>query len=255
MRIGILADVHANLQALEAALGWLDGQGVDETVCLGDVVGYGGDPEICLELVRARCAVTVRGNHDHAVYDPAVRRHFNDHAVRAVERHAEMLGPEEHDWLASLPAVASRSRVGLGHASFADPEGYPYVTDSRRAAIEFPALPQPVGFIGHTHVPAIFRAAPDGAVERVVPARPEAVPTRGASAVSTRLEGPARYLVNPGSVGQPRDRDPRAACAVFDVSEGIFTLARIAYDLGGAQGAILERGLPAFEADRLTHGM
>ena len=255
MRIGILADVHANLQALEPSLVWIDGQGVDEIACLGDVVGYGGDPERCIELVRTRCTVTVRGNHDHAVFEPSLRSEFNDHARRAVERHAEILSPEESDWLASLPALASRDGVALGHAGFAHPELYPYVTTPSRARTELMAMEGRVGFIGHTHVPAIFRAAPDGTVERVAPAGAEETTEEGHGIVRVRLEGPWRYLVNPGSVGQPRDRDPRAACAIFDTAADLLTLARIRYDIPTAQEAIVERGLPTFEASRLALGM
>lgn len=255
MRIGILADVHANLQALEPSLAWLDGQDVDEIVCLGDVVGYGGDPERCIELVRTRCSITVRGNHDHAVFEPALRSEFNDHARLAVERHAEILSQEERDWLASLPAVASRDQVALGHAGFANPERYPYVTDPVRAAVELGAMPGSVGFIGHTHVSAIFRASSDGSVERAAPARGEERREDGLGETRVRLESSWRYLVNPGSVGQPRDRDPRAACAVFDTGASVLTLARIRYDIPAAQEAIVERGLPAFEASRLALGM
>ncbi len=255
MRIGILADVHANLEALEPVLAWLDGQDVQEIVCLGDVVGYGGDPERCIEIVRARCSVTVRGNHDHAVFEPALRREFNDHARRAVERHAEILGAEDRDWLASLPPVASRDSLALGHAGFADPERYPYVTDPARAAVELAAMSGAVGFIGHTHVPAIFRASADGAVEWVRVTHGKERNRHDMGEVRVRLGGPERYLVNPGSVGQPRDRDPRAACAVYDADETMLILARISYDIPRAQEAIVERGLPAFEASRLALGM
>ena len=252
MLIGILADVHANLQALEAALVWLDARGVDDLVCLGDVVGYGGDPERCIELVQERCSVTVRGNHDHAVFDPALRKEFNDHARQAIERHAEILNEDEVAWLRSLPEVASREELALGHASFIDPTAYPYVTDASQAAAEIEAMPVRIGFIGHTHVPAVFRAAEAGELERAgswagTPGEP--------GEVSVRLEGPHRFLVNPGSVGQPRDRDPRAACAAFETDGEILVLARIPYDIAAAQRAIVERGMPAFEASRLAYGM
>ena len=255
MLIGILADVHANLQALEATLEWMDARGVDDRVCLGDVVGYGGDPERCIEIVRERCSVTVRGNHDHAVFDAALRMDFNEHARQAVERHAEILDEAEVAWLRSLPEVATREGVILGHAGFADPGSYPYVTDPATATVELAAMPGRIGFIGHTHVPAIFRALEDGEAERVVPASWIEVPGADAGEVNVRLEEPGRFLVNPGSVGQPRDRDPRAACAVFDTAGEILILARIPYDVRAAQQAIVDRGMPAFEASRLSYGV
>lgn len=255
MLIGILADVHANLQALEAMLAWMDARGVDDRVCLGDVVGYGGDPERCIEIVRERCSVTVRGNHDHAVFDVALRTDFNDHAREAVERHAEMLGEAEVAWLRSLPEVASKEGVSLGHAGFADPGAYPYVTDPVTATAELTAMPGRIGFIGHTHVPAIFRALEDGEAERVVPASWVETPAADAGEVTVRLEGPGRFLVNPGSVGQPRDRDPRAAGAAFDTADHVLILARIPYDVRAAQRRIVDRGMPAFEASRLAYGV
>jgi predicted phosphodiesterase len=255
VRIGILADIHANLQALEPALSWIEAQDVDEIVCLGDVVGYGGDPERCIEIVREQCSITVRGNHDHAVFEPALRREFNEHARRAVVRHAEILDEADRAWLGSLPPVASRNSVALGHAGFANPGAYPYVTSPTLAAMEFAAMASDVGFIGHTHVPVIFRASREGNVERAVPAGASGRDEREVTEVSVRLEGPWRYLVNPGSVGQPRDRDPRAACAVFETDGALLTLARLRYDIAAAQEAISMRGLPDFEATRLALGM
>jgi diadenosine tetraphosphatase ApaH/serine/threonine PP2A family protein phosphatase len=253
--IGILADVHANLQALEATLAWQDARGVEDRVCLGDVVGYGGDPERCIEIIRETCSVTVLGNHDHAVFDATLRTDFNDHARQAVERHAEILGEAEVAWLQSLPGVATKEGVVLGHAGFADPGAYPYVTDPATATVELAAMPGRIGFIGHTHVPVIFRVLEDGEAERVVPASWAEPSTANSGEVSVRLEGPGRFLVNPGSVGQPRDRDPRAACAAFDTADQILILARIPYDVPSAQRAIVARGLPAFEASRLAYGM
>ena len=255
MLIGILADVHANLQALEAALAWLDSRGVDDVVCLGDVVGYGGDPERCVELVRERCSVTVRGNHDHAVFDTAMRGDFNDHARRAVERHAEFLDEAAVAWLRSLPEVVTRYGLALGHAGFADPGAYGYVTDPAQATAELEAMPSRIGFIGHTHVPAIFRAAEEGEAERAVPASWAEEPPADSEEVSVRLERPYRFLVNPGSIGQPRDRDPRAACAAFQTDDEVLVLTRIPYDVPAAQRAIVDRGMPAFEASRLAYGM
>lgn len=243
-RYGLIADVHSNLQALEVALEWLDGQSVDDVYCLGDVVGYGGDPAACVERVRERCAGTVVGNHDAAVVDPSLRRWFNPHARVAIERQADLLGEDAREWLAALPDTIELDRVGLTHSGFADPRAFDYVIEPWEAERELAASPARWGFFAHTHVPAVFHRSAAGEVRAVAfdPAR------------DVPLDEEGRYLVNPGSVGQPRDGDPRAACAVFDATDGICRWVRLEYDLQAAQAAIRRSDMPEFEAERLARG-
>lgn len=245
-RFGLVADVHANLQALEAVLAHFEAEGVDEIWCLGDVVGYGGDPAACAALVRERCAGTVRGNHDAAAVDARLRDGFNPHARAAIERQAAMLDADALAWLGGLPPLIELEEVVLLHASLADPDDYPYVMGAGDADRELAAQTARWGFYGHTHVPAGWRKPAEGeAPERIeMPA--------GSGAVV--LDGPGRYLVNPGAVGQPRDGDRRAACAVFDRGAGRLELARLPYDVAGAQAAIRRAGMPAIEAERLEDG-
>lgn len=242
---GLVADVHSNLQALEAALGWLDGEGVEAVYCLGDVVGYGGDPAACVARVRERCAGTVRGNHDAAVVEPRLRTWFNPHARQAIERQAELLAEDEKAWLEALPATIDLGEVRLTHSGFADPAAFDYVTGAARAAIELEALGARWGFFAHTHVPAAFRRKPDGDV----------VPVGFGGGGELDLSPPADWFVNPGAVGQPRDRDPRAACATFDPVSGVLRHVRLEYDVAAAQEAIRAGGMPEFEATRLAVGM
>ena len=244
-RFGLVADVHANLQALEAVLAHLEAERVDEIWCLGDVVGYGGDPAACVALVRERCAGTVRGNHDAAAVDARLREGFNPHARAAIELQAELLDAETRAWLAGLPPLIELDDVVLLHGSVADPDAFPYVLGAWDADRELEALTARWGFYGHTHVPAGWRKAPD----RPAPERIE-IPASGA----VRLDGSGRYLVNPGAVGQPRDGDPRAACAVFDREDARLWIARLPYDIPGAQAAIRRAGMPAIEAARLVDG-
>jgi diadenosine tetraphosphatase ApaH/serine/threonine PP2A family protein phosphatase len=244
-RFGLLADVHANLQALEAALAHLEAEGVEEIWCLGDVVGYGGDPAACVELVRERCAGTVRGNHDAAAVDPRLRDGFNPHARAAIERQAELLDADTLEWLGGLPPTIELDDVLLLHGSVADPDGFTYVMGSSDADRELDALVARWGFYAHTHVPAGWRKPPEGGAPQRVQ-----IPASG----EVRLEAPGRYLVNPGAVGQPRDGDPRAACAVFERAGARLRIARLPYDVAAAQAAIRRAGMPAFEADRLEHG-
>lgn len=244
-RFGVVADVHANLHALRTVLDFLDDERIETIWCLGDVVGYGGDPSACVTVVRDRCAGTVRGNHDAAVVDPSLRGWFNAHARAAVERHAEMLTDDELAWLADLPATIEPEGFSLAHASFADPEGFPYVTNARMAEAELDALDVALGLIGHTHVPAAWRREGTGDVESCT--------VRGGE---VRLPiGDARWLVNPGAVGQPRDRDRRAACALVDLEAGELRIVRLEYDVEAAAEAIAEADLPPFEAERLRRGM
>lgn len=242
-RFGLVADVHANLHALNAVLAALAEEGIEEIWCLGDVVGYGGDPEECVAIVRERCAGTVRGNHDAAAVVSALRSGFNPHARAAIERQADLLSRGALEWLAGLPAVLDLEDVAFLHASIVDPDGFPYVTSGREAAPELAALSGRLGFYGHTHVPVLWWMDADG---RVVDLLPDA-----GGAVD--LDRPGGYLVNPGAVGQPRDGDPRAAFAIFD--GGRLRFLRVAYDIAGAQASILRAGMPRIEADRLERGL
>lgn len=252
-RYGIVADVHANLQALNRVLEYLDGANVDATYCLGDVVGYGGDPEECIRVVRERCAGTVKGNHDHAVVDPSLRGWFNDHARRAVERQAELLNQREIEWLAELPSTIELDGVTLGHSGFADPARYTYIRDEADVAVEFEALTTRYGLIGHTHVPAVF-VQTDGGKVSWLNLEHEEDPTEVAER-DLVLGTYRRAIINPGAVGQPRDRDPRAACAVLDLGLDVVRMVRVGYDIAAAQDAIDRRGLPRFEAARLAMGL
>jgi diadenosine tetraphosphatase ApaH/serine/threonine PP2A family protein phosphatase len=243
-RYGIVADVHANLQAFEAVLAYLHREGVDTIWCLGDVVGYGGDPSACVALTRERCAGTVRGNHDVAVIDEVTRLWFNPHAREAIERQARLLGEDDLAWLRSLPATVDLPGATLAHSGFADPDAFDYVLTTYHAAVEFQALPTNLGFVGHTHVAAAWRWTREDGVEPYLLPERESVPLAG-----------ARWIINPGAVGQPRDGDPRAGCAILDTREGSLRYARIEYDVAAAQEAIARAGMPTIEAARLARGI
>jgi diadenosine tetraphosphatase ApaH/serine/threonine PP2A family protein phosphatase len=245
-RFGLVADVHANLHALTAVLGALAEEGIEEIWCLGDVVGYGGDPEECVAIVRERCAGTVRGNHDGAAVEAALRVGFNPHARAAIERQADILSRDALQWLGGLPAVLELEDVMLLHASFVDPGAFPYVLGSGDAAHELAGLPGRWAFYGHTHVPALWWMDGEGKVEDRLP--PDA-------AGAAELDRPGVYLVNPGAVGQPRDGDPRAACAIFDRESGSLRFLRVPYDIAAAQSSILRAGMPRIEAERLERGL
>ena len=243
-RYGIVADVHSNLQALETVLAYLDEREVDAIWCLGDVVGYGGDPVRCVALVRERCVVTVRGNHDVAAIDERLRAWFNPHARAAIERQAELLGDGDREWLAGLPATHQMDHAAITHSGFDDPDAFDYIMFAHQAGREIRAMTGDVGFFGHTHVPAGYRQVPEGSVRAFRLVEGE-----------NRLTGAGRFLVNPGAVGQPRDGDPRAACAIWEPASATIVHARLEYDIDAAQAAIQRAGMPPFEAARLARGM
>lgn len=236
MRVALLSDIHANLLALEAVLE--DLPAIDGLWVLGDTVGYGPDPAGVLALLRDRAAVLVAGNHDLAVATGQGLEAFNPVAAVAARLHREWLSDEERAFLAALPRIARPDGVTLVHGSLRDPV-WEYVWDTRTAYASLELAETDVSCNGHTHVPAVFALAGDRVTS-----------TLGRGLVA--LEG--RVLVNPGSVGQPRDRDPRAAWAVLDTEARTVEFMRTDYDVAATRRAITARGLPAFLADRLASG-
>lgn len=238
MRALLLSDVHANLTALEAVLA--DAPAHDALWVTGDTVGYGPDPSDVLALLRERGAVLVAGNHDRAVATGEGVRAFNGIAAAAVKAHRGWLSAEERDALAALPLVHRAEGFTLVHGSVRDPL-WEYVLDGGAALASLRLAETDHCCNGHTHLPAVFRL--EG--ERLALARPahgEAVPLSG------------RVMANPGSVGQPRDGDPRSAYAVVDTDAGTLTFFRASYDIDETRRRIAARGLPALLAERLTHG-
>ncbi len=249
MRVAVLSDIHANLPALEAVLEDTEDAGIEERWCLGDVVGYGAEPNECAELTAARCKVCLVGNHDLAVLGKLDASTFSSAAATAVEWTIASSSMATLAYLRELePADVTRA-VALYHASPRDPV-WEYVLWPDQAAECLAAQERRVSLIGHSHV-ALFFSAPDpGAGGRA------ASEARGWQAgAGTRLEiGEGRWLINPGSVGQPRDGDPRAAWLELDTESWEVTYHRVAYDIGRAADSIERAGLPEHLARRLSVG-
>ncbi len=233
----MLADIHANLVALEAALAAAGP--VDAIWVMGDTVGYGPDPSDVLALLGERKAALVAGNHDLAVATGEGLDLFNPVAAAAVRLHRSWLSGAELDALAALPLTAARNGFTLCHGSLRDPM-WEYVVSGLQADATLRLATTSHACNGHTHVPAIFREGRREA--RVAPPLDTAV----------ALDG--RCLVNPGSVGQPRDHDARASFATLDPDHATVTFQRAAYDVRATQRRIQARGLPPFLADRLALG-
>jgi len=236
MRIAVISDIHANWPALEAVVS--DFGGVDDVICLGDVVGYGGDPVRCLDHVRGRGWLTLTGNHDRARTDPDALGWFNEEAARAIRWTVGQLGQDRIRWLRALPEQTSRLGIRLVHASPRNPV-FEYVLDASTAAANLKQLLGGVCFHGHTHLPGVFQIEGRHVVHNY---------RLGA----TPLVGPA--LINPGSVGQPRDHDPGASYGIWNTTEGSFEFKRVPYDREAAKRSIRQAGLPERFAIRLDFG-
>ena len=240
MRILVLSDIHANLTALDAVLASVGS--VDAIWQLGDVVGYGPEPDAVVGRLRDLGATGVRGNHDAAALGGAEIEYFNVDARRAVEWTRTRLAPETRRWLADLPDRQTNGAFTLVHGSPRDPT-WEYLSTTTEAQANLELLDTPHCLYGHTHLPLVFRAAADGQIETIVP-------TDGAL---VQLDE-RRILANPGSVGQPRDGDPRASALILDLASGTLRWHRVAYDIALTQAAMRAQHLPERLVDRLVRG-
>lgn len=241
MRHAFLSDIHGNLEALEAVAGALREERIDDWYCLGDIVGYGADPKACIETVRSlgpRSAIA--GNHEWAVLGRMNLDYFNETAAAAVRWTARQLDQREADYCASFGLVHETETFTLVHGTLAAPEQFRYLVDADDARTTMDLMERGVCFVGHTHVAGVFYEQ-RGRVQY----------TPGPTVT---VAGDAKYVVNVGSVGQPRDLDPRAAYVLYDDTEGTITIRRVAYDLRTAAGKIRAAALPERFAARLAEG-
>jgi diadenosine tetraphosphatase ApaH/serine/threonine PP2A family protein phosphatase len=243
MQVAVLSDIHANRHALEAVLEDVDTSDATELWCLGDVVGYGADPNDCVRLVRERAALCLAGNHDLAVTGALSLEDFSRGAALAARWTQEVIEPEPLAWLSGLRASGERAGLALYHGSPRDPV-WEYVLSALLADLCLDATPAEVTLIGHSHVALAFhREEGRGATGEA----------RRSDDVPQALAG-RRWLLNPGSVGQPRDGDPRAAWLLLDLEAGTAAWRRTAYDVDGAAAAIRAARLPDSLAERLQYG-
>ncbi len=242
MRILVISDIHANYPALQAVL--QDAGPADEIWCLGDLVGYGPDPNAVIEQVRELPKLTcVLGNHDVAVLGRMALEAFNTDARRSLSWTQQVLTADNMDFLQTLPQSAKvRWNVTLAHGSPRDPV-WEYILNTLSARLNFDHFETPYCFVGHSHIQCIFQR--DDEKDRV---------TMEITKVGEQFSLRPRAILNPGSVGQPRDRDPRAAYAFYDSQECTWEARRVAYDIGEVQKHIREAGLPEKHALRLAEG-
>src|SRR5262245_20695583 len=221
MTTALFSDIHGNLEALEAVLAEIDRRSSDRVVCLGDIVGYGASPNECLDRVRRRCDLVLLGNHDAAASGGPEAARFNIYARVAAEWTAKTLTRENREYLQRLPLTSSQEGYFLVHASPACPRDWEYLLDRFDAEPQFHYFTEPVCFIGHTHQPAVYMAYPSGC---------KSLPLSNGT-----LDPARRYIVNVGSVGQPRDHDARACFVLFHETAGVVEYVRVPYDIDGAQ--------------------
>jgi predicted phosphodiesterase len=242
MKVAVISDIHSNRQAFEAVLEAIADSDASELWCLGDLVGYGADPNACVELTRRHTAVCLAGNHDMAVVGELPLDDFSRGASIAAQWTREVIAPENLEFLAGLSPQGQEENVGLYHASPRDPM-WEYVLSALLAELCLDAQPHRICLIGHSHVALSF-------------VRHEGLAATG----EPRREGTeldllsGEWLLNPGSVGQPRDGDPRAAWLLLDLDEHSASYRRTRYDVAGAAAAIKAARLPNSLAERLEYG-
>lgn len=250
MRLALLADLHANREAVDACLAKLRRLGFDRAVILGDIVGYGADPEWTVDTVRALVAdgaMALYGNHDEAALreaqdDAASTKH--PHAQAAIDWTRHRLDADQRAFLAALPLSIDDGDRLYVHANAWAPGEWSYISNPLAAAKSIAATRQRITFCGHVHDPALYYSHPEGGARHFAPSPGVAMPL-----IDTR-----RWLALPGSVGQPRDGNPAACCALFDTATNTLTTLRVAYDHHTAARKIVAAGLPDMLAKRLVEG-
>ena len=241
MRVLIISDIHANLAAFEAVLA--DAKGEWDTIwCLGDLIGYGPDPNECVALLREHDHTSLSGNHDWAVLGKLDTDNFNREAQIGIRWTRQAISQETHDYLETLPASLDKPKFSLVHASPRHPV-WEYILDAYTAAINFDYFETPYCLVGHTHVPIIYSEIESSSVQITPPEYD----------VPYQL-GDTRLIINPGSVGQPRDSDPRAAYAFLDTEKLTFEHKRVDYPYQVTQEKMLQYGIPTRLIRRLEYG-
>ncbi|MEW5795839.1 MAG: metallophosphoesterase family protein [Candidatus Zixiibacteriota bacterium] len=241
MRLALISDIHGNLEALEAVLRDVAGQKADQVHCLGDVVGYGCDPVACLHLVGDSCDIKLMGNHEYAAIGVLPTGAMNPTARQSMIWTMAQLTDREISLISGFEMTAERENCLLVHASPFDPDEWHYILSPQDAVEAFAHSEHRLIFHGHTHLPVIYCRPPVGKVRTI-------------TAHDFDPDENSRYLVNIGSVGQPRDNDPRACYVIYDSSEDTVYFRRVEYDIQAAQAKMCRADMPQMLIDRLQVG-
>jgi len=241
VRIGIFSDVHGNVEALEVVLKALEEERVNRSFCLGDLVGYGPNPNRCVEKVMQFSDRVVAGNHDHAATGQTPTTYFNEYARMAIDWTRKVLSSNSMINLNRLPVVLIEGEITLVHATPDKPEAWHYIFTYADARRSFGVLKTPLCFVGHSHAPGAFVRNEEGEIFTHNP-------------TEITLEEGKTYIINVGSVGQPRDGDPRASYGILDTEERRFQLKRLTYPVEVVQEKMWRENLPPALIDRLSFG-
>jgi diadenosine tetraphosphatase ApaH/serine/threonine PP2A family protein phosphatase len=241
MRYVIFSDLHSNLEALHQFQKEIVSIGYDKLVCLGDIVGYGTDPNQCVEWVRETVDFTIAGNHDWGVVEKTDISYFNPYAYESCLWTRKQLTEENKNFLRSLPLDREEGGVYWVHASPFEPKAWHYVTSKTGAERHFKNFQVPICFVGHSHKPILLEQKPNGEVS-------------DHDAVSLEIKPENRYIFNDGSLGQPRDGNPDPSFMTYDTKDKTVKIHRFQYDLKPTQQKILDKGLPRYMAERLGEG-
>lgn len=241
MRYAVISDIHGNLEALKACLEAISKDGVDAYLCIGDIVGYGANPAECIAAVRAlKPEILIAGNHEWGVSGLLDLEYFNEYARKAIVWTKNILSKDDICFLSSFELIHERKGFSAVHGSLSDPKKFNYILYPDDADETMRLMGSGVCFVGHSHKAGIFYYD-EGAVKYV---------SRGALRITQR----SKYVINAGSVGQPRDGDPRASYVIYDDENHIAEIKRIEYDIKAAQKKIMAAGLPESLALRLSKG-
>lgn len=241
MRYAVISDIHSNLEAFEAVADAIADENVDRYLCLGDIVGYGADPKACIALLRSLAPeAIVAGNHDWGAVDLTDTSSFNDVAIAAITWTKRTLSSEEADFLRSLELTYVTDNMTLVHGTLDDPAAFGYVLGTSDAYAAMKLQKTPLCFIGHSHVAEIFSS--DG------------VMMEDTTRPIIEIDPANKYIINVGSVGQPRDGDNRASYVIYDDKRRTVEMKRAQYDIEKAQAKIIKAGLPGWLAERLADG-
>jgi len=241
MRYGIFADIHSNLEAFEAVFAAYQKEKIDAYFCAGDIVGYGANPNECIAKIKELQAICVAGNHDWAVAEKIDTAKFNDDAKEAIRWTQGHLNGEEKEFLKNLKLVDHEKNFILVHGTLNDPEEFNYLIDFYHVTHSFALMDRAICFVGHSHLPRIFIEDASGKVKEH-------------ESLAVHLDPKCRYLVNVGSVGQPRNGNCQASYCLFDSAKRIIEIKCVDYDIKTAQDKILKANLPPKLASRLDLG-